>query len=253
MAPVNGEAGRVATITVSVASHGHGVLVTELLRQLAVLDHPGVVRVVVVHNLPAADVAVPPGARFDVVQLHNTRPLGFAANHNLAFSHCTTHWFAVLNPDLEFSCGNPFPPLLDAAATDSGLGAVAPVLLDPGTRAPAPARALVTPLELLRRRLPGWAPPQQPQWLVGAFVLVRAKAFRDVGGFDARYRLYCEDVDFGLRLQLAGWRIHRVAQARVVHDKQQASHRQLRYLWWHLTGLARLWTSAAFARFLLRR
>lgn len=253
MAQFDDAAERPAAVTVSVASHGQGPLVAELLRQLAALDNPDIVRVVVVHNLPADDVASPPRARFDLVQLHNARPLGFAANHNLGFERCRTPWFAVLNPDLEFSCGDPFPSLFEAAEVDACLGAVAPVLLDPGTLAPAPARDLVTPLELLRRRLPGWTPPPQPQWLVGAFVLLRAEAFRAVGGFDTGYRLYCEDVDLGLRLQLAGWRVQRVDHARVVHDKQQASHRRPRYLWWHLAGLLRLWTSPAFLRFLARR
>lgn len=239
-------------VTVSVASHGQGALVAELLKHLVALDNADVVRVVVVHNLPAPDLVAPPAARFELLQLHNEAPLGFAANHNLAFTRCCTPWFAVLNPDLDFSCGDPFPRLLEVAAADARLGAVAPVLLDPGTLTPAPARNLVTPMELVRRRLPGWAPPAQPQWLVGAFVLLRASAFRAVGGFDAGYRLYCEDVDLGLRLQLAGWGVQRIEDARVVHDKQQASHRRLRYLWWHVAGLARLWTSPAFVRFLLR-
>lgn len=39
----------------------------------------------------------------------------------------------------------------------------------------------------------------------GAAALYRGAALRDVGGFDARFVAYLEDVDWGLRAQLRGW------------------------------------------------
>ena len=232
-------------MTVSVASHGQRNLVIALLKQLTALRDPCVVSVVVVHNLPDADLPTPQGAAFDLVQLHNPKPLGFAANHNLAFAHCATPWFAVLNPDLEFRLGNPFPALLEVAVADPRLGAVAPMLLQPGTLHVEPPRGVVTPLELIRRRLPGWQPPAEPAWLVGAFLLIRSDAFRALGGFDARFRLYCEDVDLGLRMREAGWRIQRVESARVLHQTQRHSHRSLRYALLHVSSLLQLWMRIA--------
>jgi N-acetylglucosaminyl-diphospho-decaprenol L-rhamnosyltransferase len=43
-------------------------------------------------------------------------------------------------------------------------------------------------------------------WLSGACVLVRRSAFDAIGGFDAAYFMYFEDVDLGVRLGCAGWR-----------------------------------------------
>ncbi|MBN8742681.1 MAG: glycosyltransferase family 2 protein [Thiomonas arsenitoxydans] len=229
-------------VTVSVVSHGQRDLVAALLEQIAALRDPSLVLVVVVHNLPDADLPKPQGAVFDLVQLHNTRPLGFSANHNLAFRHCKTPWFAVLNPDIEFPFGNPFPALLEAMIDDDRLGAVAPALVQPGTLHIESNRGVVTPIELIRRRLPGYVPPAEPSWLVGAFLLVRSNAFCAVGGFDNRFNLYCEDVDFGLRIRARGWKIRRLDALQVVHLTQRWSHKSFRYTLTHIFSLMRLWS-----------
>lgn len=233
------------SVTVSVASHGQRNLVAALLEQLATLRDPSLARVVIVHNLPDADLPKPPDATFDLVQLHNPEPLGFSANHNRAFAHCVTPWFAVLNPDLEFRFGNPFPALLEAAAANSRLGAVAPTLLQPGTLHVEPPRDMVTPIELIRRRLPGFRPPSEPAWLVGAFIMFRTDSFAEIGGFDKRFRLYCEDVDIGMRLLASGWRIHRSTNVHVVHLTARHSHQRINYMLMHLHSLLLLWAKMA--------
>jgi GT2 family glycosyltransferase len=228
-------------VTISVVSHGQRPLVAALLEQIAALRDPSLVLVVVVHNLPDVDLPKPQGAVFNLVQLHNTKPLGFSANHNLAFVHCKTPWFAVLNPDLEFRFGNPFPALLEAVVADARLGAVAPALAQPVTLQIEPNRRLVTPLELIRRRLPGYKPPQEPEWLVGAFMLMRADAYKALGGFDERFRLYCEDVDFGSRLHQRGWGVRRISFSKVLHLTQRNSHKKTFYFILHLYSLQLLW------------
>ncbi len=47
---------------------------------------------------------------------------------------------------------------------------------------------------------------------------VRREAWDAVGGFDARYFMYGEDLDLGLRLRLAGWECGVAPAAEVVHD-----------------------------------
>lgn len=243
----------ISRVTVSVVSHGQRDLVAALVEQLAMLHEPSIVRVVVVHNLPDADLPKPLGAVFDLVQMHNTKPLGFSANHNLAFVHCKTPWFAVLNPDLEFRFGNPFPVLLEAAASDSRLGAVAPALVQPETMHVEPNRGIVTPLELVRRRLPGYNPPAEPDWLVGAFLLIRSDVYKALGGFDEGFRLYCEDVDFGMRMRISGWSIRRIEIAKVVHLTQRRSHSVFKFGLLHLMSLLRLWARLVFVGRSLKR
>ena len=51
----------------------------------------------------------------------------------------------------------------------------------------------------------------------GGAAAYRRRAFEAVGGFDERLFAYGEDVDLGLRLSAAGWRVAEAAAARGVH------------------------------------
>ena len=61
----------------------------------------------------------------------------------------------------------------------------------------------------------------------GGIMLVRASAFRQVGGFDARI-VAGEDPEFCLRLRRAGWKIHRLAADMAIHDAAMVRFSQ----WW---------------------
>jgi GT2 family glycosyltransferase len=53
--------------------------------------------------------------------------------------------------------------------------------------------------------------------LMGAFLLVRRRVFEALGGFDERFFLYFEEVDFSLRLRDAGYESLFVAEASAQH------------------------------------
>lgn len=236
-------------VTASVVSHGQGALLTDLLEDLARLAPPQLAHLVITLNLPEQALRLP-ALPFRVTVLRNAAPLGFGANHNAAFAHCTSDWFWILNPDLRLPA-NPLPALLGAARPSDAI--VAPQVIEAGRVADA-ARLLPTPARLLRRRLLGQRQLAEEQggrydWLAGMCLLVRSAVFRRLGGFDERYRMYCEDVDLSLRAQLAGGTLQQVAGARVQHESQRASRRSLRYLAWHVQSLLRLWGSAAYRQY----
>lgn len=54
-------------------------------------------------------------------------------------------------------------------------------------------------------------------WFSGAAVLLRTAALRQVGGFEPRFFMYCEDVDLAWRLRCAGWRLRYLPRSAVVH------------------------------------
>src|SRR5690606_17454628 len=83
--------------------------------------------------------------------------------------------------------------------------------------------------------------PRAVDWLLGACLMIRRAAVEAVGPLDEGYRLYVEDIDFGRRLQRAGWGVSLVPAACVVHAHQGASDKRLfsRAAWWHLCSMLR--------------
>jgi len=241
-------------VTSSVVSHGQGHLLGTLLSDLDRLANPDLTHLVVTLNL-AEDWAPPTRVgHATVTVIRNEWPLGFAANHNQAFRQCSTPVFVVLNPDLRL----PHDPLpaLQQALREPGCALAVPWQLDEAGAPENFCRELMTPWKLLQRtvsrrrgRALGLTPPERLDWVAGSFLCVDAAAFRAIGGFDPGYRLYCEDADLCLRLQLAGGRIAVLRDTVIVHAAQRHSGGHLKYLGWHVASLARHWTSRAFWRY----
>jgi N-acetylglucosaminyl-diphospho-decaprenol L-rhamnosyltransferase len=234
------------SVTVSIVSHGHGSMVVCLVNQL--LECAEVDEVVVTCNVPEV-LDIPISNRVKTV--YNPSPKGFGANHNTAFEQCTTPWFLVLNPDVEF-LENPFPALLFAASSVD-VGVVSPKALN-AVRLPEDCWRRFPTLRGLVRKAFGLQderyfhphdqePPFEVQWVSGLCMLFRTEAYAALRGFDERYFLYYEDVDICARAWLTGLRVLACPGATVVHNAQRASRRSLTHMRWHATSMARyLWS-----------
>jgi GT2 family glycosyltransferase len=238
------------SITVSIVSHGHDKWVARLMGQLSQLHGGHVQHVVLTHNLPSQPVAEPvEGWPFRFTELFNGKPAGFGANHNRAFGHCASAYFCVLNPDIELRDASVWAGLLERLQQPK-VGCAYPLLFNPDGSPQENERELVTPLALLRRHLLK-LPQRRVDWVSAAFWVVSAGAWRFVGGFDERYFMYCEDVDFCVRLQLSGWQLA-CADVAAGHRAGWASRRLGLHLAWHLRSIVRFWTTSHFRRFLMR-
>jgi GT2 family glycosyltransferase len=234
-------------ITISIVSHGQLALVLPLLEQLDAHSRAVIDKVLLTLNIPEADVLAGRSWGFEVERIENASPKGFGANHNQAFERCDTEWFLVLNPDIRFDY-DVLSPLLAQASADAGL--LTPRILEPGKTEPEPHRALLTPLEIVGRKKPGYVRPTVPAWIPGLFMLFRSKAYRQVGGFDEKFFMYGEDFDICARTRLAGWKLQVGENLLARHDAQRESHRSKKYLYWHVTSLLKVWLSASFWRYL---
>jgi N-acetylglucosaminyl-diphospho-decaprenol L-rhamnosyltransferase len=236
-----------ASITLSVISHGHGALIAALFKDLDRLRSPAIGKVILTRNL-AEPHPVPALQHYRLQVIDNPVPKGFGANHNAAFEHCDTGFYAVVNPDIRLP-SDPFPALVQRLA-QPGFGMAAPAVLEADGRPSDHARPLITPWSLARRYTPlaraGAAQATGTDWVAGMFLVFRSEVYRSLLGFDERYRLYCEDIDICARLRLSGHRFDVVREASVVHEARRSSHRSWRYLSWHLASLLRWWTSPAF-------
>jgi len=79
--------------------------------------------------------------------------------------------------------------------------------------------------------------PFPVDFVLGAAMFVRTEALREIGFMDEGYFMYCEEMDWALRFQQAGWKVYAVPAARVIHHEAQSS-RQVRWKSWQ-----RLWQS----------
>jgi len=228
-------------IAISIVSHGHGAMVERLVASL--LDCPEVGQIIVTRNIPES-LALPEDSR--VTSINNSQPVGFSANQNVAFTHCTLPYFCPLNPDIQLR-GNPFPTLLAAlVATNAALAA--PLVISPSGILEDSIRPFPT-LRILLAKAAGISDLQMatmkehslffPEWVAGMFMLFRSDAFRQLHGFDQRFFLYYEDVDICVRAWKAGMKVVACPAVSVVHDARRESHRNIRYMWWHLASMAR--------------
>ncbi len=80
----------------------------------------------------------------------------------------------------------------------------------------------------------------------GSSCCSRRHVFREAGGFDERYHMYCEDVELCTRLRLLGYRIVQDRSVRVVHDARRDSHRKWNHLAWHVGSLTRFFLSDVY-------
>jgi len=199
------------------------------------------VSVCVVDNSSAEPSArrpvLPPGVRV----LSPGRNLGYGAACNLGARGSESELFLFLNNDVELAPG---AAAAMAAALDAEprAAAVGPRLLDSAGnpirsiyRAPTPRRVLFENV-FLPRLLPGLPffdghhtaytshrRARDVESLSGAAVLVRRKAFEEVGGFDETFFFYAEEDDLFARLREAGWRVRFEPAARAVHHGGVAS------------------------------
>ena len=235
----------VSSLVVSLVSHGHGILVKRLLQQIAEMCSNSVTRVVLTLNLPES-VPLDCNWPFVLDVRRNSRPRGFGANHNSALEDATESFVCVLNPDVVL-LGDPFGGLIASAhqfAVDGGLTLSYPLQVDAVGRIQHSERALPSPWALFLRRFLGRT-ELKVEWVNAACVVLPLTTWRHLQGFDEAYHMYCDDVDFSLRLRLAGGRLVK-APVQVLHAGERASSHNWRHLCWHVSSLLRLWRSPVY-------
>jgi N-acetylglucosaminyl-diphospho-decaprenol L-rhamnosyltransferase len=240
-----------AAIHVSVVSHGHGALLRDLLSDLSQRASIAL-EITITLNVPESLTFEPRDIPLPVTIVENTCPRGFGANHNAAFARSSPSegYFCVVNPDVRLGPGV-LVRLVETLCAHPSAAVVAPRVRDQAGRVQNSARRLPTPGRLIRRAaraLPRLDYPpgrgcRQADWIAGMFMLFPSRAFAELGGFDEDYFLYYEDVDLCCRARLAGYDVLLDETASVTHDGLWDSHRNPRYLRWHLASMARFFSS----------
>jgi N-acetylglucosaminyl-diphospho-decaprenol L-rhamnosyltransferase len=191
------------------------------------------------------------------------RNAGYSAAVNAAFRQVPDRDVLLINPDVELSAGEPIRALAEVLERNPAIAVAAPRLIggdgevQPNARLYPSLIAMIGStgvgrvLPFLGRRYEHFLSPSQSDqpvtvdWAIGAAMMIRRKAFEQVGGWDEGFFLYIEDTEFCRACVRAGWEVVYVPQVRLRHVYPRASRtgsfatsRARRN---HVAGLARLW------------
>ena len=83
--------------------------------------------------------------------------------------------------------------------------------------------------------------PVQADWMLGAFLLLRREMLEELGGLDAGFRMYGEDIDLCYRAAKAGWERWYVPAAVVHHEYAAVIDHTFwsRHTIWHARAMLR--------------
>jgi GT2 family glycosyltransferase len=170
--------------------------------------------------------------------IRNAENRGFAAACNQGAGGTQADFLLFLNPDTRLMAGSLERPARYLQAVEhSSVGIVGVQLIDAtGTVARNTAReptawSMTGSAVGLDRAVPSIFPPHfVTEWphddtrnvdqVMGAFFLVRREVFEALGGFDERFFVYYEDMDFAVRARKHGWSSVYLSTAQAFHRGQ---------------------------------
>jgi GT2 family glycosyltransferase len=239
-------------LTVVIVNWNAGALLAACVASIARHGSVHVDAVVVVDNR-SSDDSLERLSRVDLQGLtlevvRNSTNAGFAAACNQGARLAATEYLLFLNPDTELHAQSLAVPLeFLRQHGNEKVGVVGIQLLNAAgevarscARFPSLARLSAATLGLNRLKLLRGAGMTMKEWphdstrtvdqVMGAFFLVRASVFEQLGGFDERFFVYFEDVDFSLRARRLGYSSVYLASAQAFHQgggtsRQVQAHR----------------------------
>jgi len=230
------------TLSVIIVNWNVKDLLRDCLRSVfaSPLDPPP--QVIVVDNASNDGSAAMVRREFPQVELiASSHNLGYAGGNNLGAAAATGDALLLLNPDTRLH-PDTLRLLRDYLLAHPEVGVVGPQLLWPDGAVQSSRRRFPTPATLFWEStlLEQWFPhnpaarryrfedapsnrPASVDWLVGAALCIRREAWQDAGPLDESFFMYFEETDWCRRCAEAGWAIHYLPQAKVVHYEGQSS------------------------------
>jgi len=231
-----------ASVHVVIVNWNSGAQLRECLESFAAAssDHVTLERITVLDNASSdgSCEGFKPSPALPLTIVRNTENRGFAAACNQGAADSNADYLLFLNPDTRLLPGSLEVPVRYLQSPhQNSVGIVGTQLIDSNghvarntARAPT-AWSMIGHSLGLDRMLPllfpphfvsGWAHDEtRPvDQVMGAFFFVRRSLFEALGGFDERFFVYYEDLDFAIRARKLGWSCVYLATARTFHRGQ---------------------------------
>lgn len=217
-------------LSIIVVTHNRAELALSTLRSARVASGGALVQWLVVDSGSTDGTPDAIEREFPDVDVLRCANIGFAAANNRALALARGRYLLLLNPDVEIAAGN-FADLMATLDARPRVGIAS--VIQQGSKAelqhsirrfPSPRRTFG---EALALPWPGWSEEERApalyrgessaDWLVGAFLMARAEAVREIGGLDERFFMYSEETDWCYRAREAGWDVRHLPGMVVTH------------------------------------
>lgn len=192
---------------------------------------------------------------------HNKRNIGFGAGHNKNFNlsikeNCGA--FLILNCDaLNFS--TTISKMIQLLTNNSDVDGLVPIILDDHNKITDNVRLvmnfhnflirivkfLITGKRVLREIQKIYETKSSKSKLIkipcaaGCFLLVRSSIFKNIGGFDENFFLYCEDLDLTRRISNFRQGLYLDLNSKINHHGRRSSHSNQKLFFIHIHSLIR--------------
>ncbi len=194
----------------------------------------------------------------DVRWTFNPRNGGFSYGMNQGMRRAEGEYLLVINPDVQMLTS--LEPLIAFMDANPEVGAAGPKIVGHKGQVQDSCRPYVSLPSLLSRTCKrvlrinrtgltdtfDYDLTQTVDWVIGAFILVRADIFRTTGGMDEAYFMYAEDLDWCTRIRQLGSEIVYFPEMCIEFEGSRHARRELKYLTIFVKSHLRFWRKFGF-------
>ena len=200
--------------------------------------------IVVDNNSPEIDFESLKKIYPTIKYLLQTENLGFAKANNIGVENALGDYILILNPDTIIP-EDIFPKLIDFHQSKDKIGLIGVRLIDTnGNFHPESKRNIPTAKNSFSKLFKKLNKSTSNNYyklevdefetapceiLVGAFMFTTKQIYQEIGGFDARYFMYGEDIDISYSAELAGYTNYYKGDITVLHYKGESTKRDKKY------------------------
>lgn len=175
-----------------------------------------------------------------VILLPQSENLGFVRCNNIGLAQAQGRYVLLLNPDTEI-IGDTLPQLVAYMDQNPTVGITGPHTLNTdgttqSTRRHFPSIAIgffestwlqaLAPKSLLDHYYITDKPDHAVfpvDWVQGSALMARHAVYAQIGGLDPTFVMYSEELDWCKRAKSAGWEVHYVGTAQIIHHGGKSS------------------------------
>ncbi len=186
-----------------------------------------------------------------VILIENDKNRGFGEGHNKVIPMIDSKYHVIINPDIKLA-SDTISVLCGFMDKNESVAMVTPrILNEDKTEQYLPKYcptiryviiSKIKPFRYLRRQYTRqderFEKPVKIEFSTGCFLVVRTELFQELGGFDSRFFMYCEDADLSRRVRKKGYIVF-YPQASVIHRWERENTRSLKGVIRFMSSLAK--------------